>query len=177
MNKIFLPAVAVVLLLASAFTFKAAQSWKIAEGYSVAFSSDDPTGIFSDLKGTVLFDENDLPGSTFDMVIDVKSINTGNGMQNKHAISDGWFDAAAYPSIKFKSSSISKGADGFTAKGILDMHGVQKEISIPFQVEKTEAGAKFKGSFEVNRLDWKIGPTGKASQVLKLNVSVPVTKS
>lgn len=177
MKKLMIPSVAIVLLLASAFTFKAAQSWKIADGYKVAFSSADPSGVFNDLKGNVLFDENDLANSKFDVVIDVNSINTGNGMQNKHAVSANWFDAATYPSIKFTSSSIIKGSAGFMAKGILDMHGVQKEITIPFTVEKSSTGATFNGSFEVNRNDWKIGePGGKASEVIKLSVSVPVTK-
>ena len=133
--------------------------------------------MFNDLKGTVLFDENDLAGSKFDVVIDVKSINTGNGMQNKHAVSENWFDAEKYPTIKFTSTNISKGSAGFMAKGMLDMHGVQKEITIPFMVEKSSTGATFKGTFDVNRLDWKVGPSGKASEVLKLTVSVPVTKS
>ena len=58
MKKIIFPLAAVVLLLASAFTFKSAQTWKIADGYSVAFSSADPSGVFNDLKGSIAFDEN-----------------------------------------------------------------------------------------------------------------------
>lgn len=177
MKKIIFPLAAVVLLLASAFTFKTAQTWKIADGYSVAFSSADPSGVFNDLKGSIVFDENDLGASKFDVTIDVNSINTGNGMQNKHAVSKKWFDAETYPTIKFTSTSVFKGSTGLMTKGILDMHGVQKEITIPFTIEKTSAGATFKGNFDVNRNDWKIGePGGTASEVIKLSVSVPVTK-
>ena len=105
MKKIIFPLAAVVLLLASAFTFKSAQTWKIADGYSVAFSSADPSGVFNDLKGSIAFDENDLGASKFEVTIDVNSINTGNDMQNKHAVSKKWFDAETYPTIKFTSTS------------------------------------------------------------------------
>lgn len=177
MKKITIPMFAIFLLVISAFTIKSAQSWKIAEGYSVKFSSADPTGIFTELKGTVLFDEKNLTHSKFDVAIDVNSINTGNGMQNNHAKSADWFDAAKYPTITFTSTSISKTATGYEAIGIMEMHGVQKEFSIPFTIESTSSGAIFKSTFDANRNDWNIGQPGKkASDILKIELSIPVTK-
>ena len=55
-----------------------------------------------------------------------------NGMKNTHAKNAYWPDAEKYPEIKFTSSSVTSNSDGFEAKGILDMHGVQKEITLPF---------------------------------------------
>jgi len=148
--------------------------WKIADNYSVKFSGGDPSGEFRGLKGTVSFDENDLAGSKFDVSIDVATINTGNGMKNTHAKSAMWFDAEKFPTIKFTSSAITKTASGYEAKGTLDMHGVQKEITIPF----TFTNNVFAGTIEVNRLDYNVNsaePEHGAAK-FKVDINVPVTK-
>jgi|ERR1022692_3019137 polyisoprenoid-binding protein YceI len=174
MKRIIYPAVAIIILIASAFTFVHSQEWKIADNYSVKFDGGDPSGEFSGLKGTIQFDENDLAGSKFDATIDVASINTGNGMKNTHAKSEKWFDAQKYPLIRFTSSAITKTASGYEAKGTLDMHGVQKEIAIPF----TFTNNAFQGSIQLNRLDYNINTAEPAhgSATFKVDISVPVTK-
>ena len=177
MKRSFYPIAAVLILAGSAFTFLAAPGWQIAEGYSIAFSSDDAGGIFKDFKGNLSFDEQNPGTSKFDVVIDVASINTGNGLQNKHAKSDEWFDAAKYPQIHYASQKIVKTGNGYQVTGDLEMHGVKKPVTIPFTFQKTDKGAVFAGSFTVNRNDFKIGkPGGEVSDQLKVEISVPVTK-
>lgn len=162
------------LLIASAFTFIQSQDWKIAEGYSVKFDGGDPSGEFSGLKGTIKFDENNLATSKFEVSLDVASINTGNGMKNTHAKSANWFDAEKYPNITFTSSSITKTATGFEAKGTLEMHGEKKEIVMPF----TFANNTFASNIEVSRTDFKLddGKHPKMAPTLKVSITVPVTK-
>lgn len=174
MKKFIYPFAAIVLLVSSAFTIRLAQDWKIAENYTIRFTGGDPSGEFKGLKGELKFDPNDLAGSKFNVSVDVATINTGNGMKNTHAKSAMWFDAEKFPLIKFTSTSIAKTATGYQTTGILEMHGVRKEVTIPFVFENNE----FKGSFEVNRLDYKINeaePDHGASK-FKLDISVPVTK-
>ena len=164
----------VVLVLASAFTFIQSQDWKVAEGYSVKFEAGDPSGEFSGLKGTIQFDEKNLAASKFDVTIDVESINTGNGMKNTHAKGEPWFNVAKYPTIAFTSSAITKTASGYEAKGALDMHGVKKEIIMPF----TFSNNTFASAFEVNRLDFGLddGKHPKMLPTMKVSITVPVTK-
>ena len=177
MNKFFYPVAAVLILAGSAFTFLAAPGWQIAEGYSISFSSDDAGGIFKDFKGSILFDEQNPGAGKFDVAIDVASINTGNGLQNKHAKSDEWFDAAKYPQIHFASKSVVRAGSSYQLTGDLDMHGVKKAISIPFTFKKTATGGTFAGSFTVNRNDFNIGkPGGDVGEQIKVDISVPVTK-
>jgi polyisoprenoid-binding protein YceI len=177
MNKSFYPIAAVLILAGSAFTFLAAPGWQIAEGYSIAFSSDDAGGIFKDFKGSLSFDEQNPGTSKFDVVIDVASINTGNGLQNKHAKSDEWFDAAKYPQIHFVSKTFARAGNGYQVTGDLTVHGVTRAETIPFTFKKTAQGGLFAGSFTVNRNDFKIGkPGGEVGEQIKLDISVPVTK-
>ena len=174
MKRFMLPLAAFLLITGSAFTVWTAPDWKIADGYSVKFDGGDPSGEFTGLKGTISFDPDDLATSKFDATIDVASINTGNGMKNTHAKSEKWFDADKYPTIQFTSSAITKTATGYEAKGTLNMHGVQKEIVIPFTFENNV----FKASFTVNRLDYNINTAepNHGGSVFKVDLSVPVTK-
>jgi polyisoprenoid-binding protein YceI len=174
MRNQFYFAFATVIMIASAFTAFQSPDLKIADNYSIKFDGGDPAGEFRGLKGIIRFDPNNPEASQFDMSIDVATINTGNGMKNNHAKSDKWLDAETYPEIKFTSHTVTKTANGFEAKGILDMHGVQKEITIPFTFEDN----LFKGGIEVNRLDYNINTDEPkhGAAVLKVDISVPVTK-
>ncbi len=179
MQKLFFPFATVAILISSAFSLAGFQDWKISDDYSIKFSSEDPSGIFRGLKGTVKFDENDLGSSKFDVAVDVASINTGNGMKNTHAKSEKWFDAAKFPLITFSSTEITKTAGGYQAKGTLEMHGVKKEFVIPFIYSHDEKGGLFTASFDINRMDFNINtaePNHGAAK-LKVDISVPVSKS
>jgi polyisoprenoid-binding protein YceI len=174
MKKLSYPLMALCLMALSAFTAIKSQNWKISESYSIKFDGGDPSGEFKGLKGTVNFDPGNLAASKFDASIDVASINTGNGMKNTHAKSEKWFDAEKYPVIKFTSTSITKTATGYAAAGIMDMHGVQKPVTIPFTFENNE----FKGSFEVNRMDFNVNTAepNHGGAKFKVDIDVPVTK-
>ena len=176
MNKLIYPAIAVLILLGSAFTF-VATSYKIADGYNIEFSSSDAGGVFKTFKGAITLDEQNPAASKFDVSIDVASINTGNGLQNKHARSDEWFDAAKYPQIRFTSRTFAKAGSGYQVIGDLQVHGVTKATTIPFTFQKTAAGGTFTGSFTVNRNDFKLGkPGGDVGEQIKIDIKVPVTK-
>jgi polyisoprenoid-binding protein YceI len=177
MKKLFYPLAIIITISLSAFAFYASVNWKIADGYSVKFTSADPSGAFTSLKGDISFDEADLTHSKINVSVDVNSINTGNGKKNNDAKGPGWFDAGTYPEIKFSSTAINKAGGNYEAKGNLSMHGVTKEITIPFTFSKNEKGGVFAGSFSVNRKDFKLGENnGHAADVLKIDLSVPVTK-
>jgi polyisoprenoid-binding protein YceI len=174
MKKSMYPLAAIIIMLGSAFTFIQSQDWKIADNYSIKFEGGDPSGEFKGLKGTISFDPANLATSKFNVSIDVASINTGNGMKNTHAKSAKWFDAEKYPTINFTSSEITKSATGFEAKGTLEMHGVKKEIMVPF----TFTNNVFAGAIEVNRLDYNVNTEEPAhgSAKFKVDITVPVTK-
>ena len=111
------------------------------------------------------------------MAIQVSSLNTGNGMQNQHAKSDGWFDAEKHPEITFKSDSIVADGDNYSATGSLFIHGVTKEFVMPFTWTETQTGGLFTSEFDINRRDYEIGLwNDKASDTLRMSLSVPVTQ-
>jgi len=167
-----------LLLIAAVFAFNiAVQPWKIADKYNISFDGGEVAGIFKTFKGSINFDEANPAGSNFDVTVDVASINTGNGLMNKHAKGDEWFDAAKYPQIHFVSKKIVKAGAAYQVTGDLEIHGVKKEFTIPFTFKRAGNGATFNGTFNVNRNDFRIGkPGGEVAEVIKVTVAVPVTK-
>ena len=160
----------------SAFTTIKSVDWKISDDYSIKFKGKDAEGIFKTMSGDISFDENDLNSSNFSTSVDVSSINTGNGMKNRHAKSDKWFDAKKHPTINFISSKFSKSTHGYQVEGTIEMHGIKKQIIIPF----TFSSNVFKGNFSVNRTDFGVGSmegmSKKVSNEIVIEISVPVTK-
>jgi polyisoprenoid-binding protein YceI len=133
--------------------------WQILSGYEVAFSGAGAEGTFSGLQGTIDFDPAMPEAAVFDVTIDAASINTGNDTKDKHARSDSWFATDNYPTIRLRSTRVSKSGSGYQLTGLLNMHGVEKEISFPFTFTETVTGAEFTGSFTVSRKDFGIkGP-------------------
>ncbi len=148
----------VLLLVASIFTiagfgFYQATSWELSDDYEVRFTAKNASGTFSILKGDITFSPDDLAGSSFDMSVDVASIDTGNGLKNKHARGDNWFDAETYPTIDFQTSSVIQEDGAYVANGTLKMHGVSKAIAIPF----TFTDKTFAGTFTLLRSDYGVG--------------------
>ena len=160
----------------SAFTIANAINWQIGNGYSIKFSGADAEGEFEKINGAIIFDAANLADSKMAVNVDVKSISTGNWLKNRHAVSDDWFDADKFSYINFASSNFSKSANGFVVDGTLTMHGVKKQVRIPF----TFSNNVFKGVFSVNRIDYGVGTmegmAKKVSNEIKINISVPVTK-
>lgn len=162
------------VILFSAFTIVSTTSWKVADNHAVKFSGTDAEGIFKTLKGDVTLDQNDLASSKMSFTIDVNSINTGNGMKNKHAVSDKWFDAEKYPTITFNSSKVFKEGNQLKVTGMMKIHGVSKEMTIPFSFSNNT----IKAEFSVMRMDFKVGTmegmSKKVSDKISLDVTIPL---
>ncbi|MFI1772737.1 YceI family protein [Thalassobellus citreus] len=171
----FISAIALIISLSS-FTISNSISWNISDDFSIKFSSKNPSGVFTKLTGNIEFDEANLAASKLDLSVDVASINTGNGMKNRHAKGKKWFNAEEFPTINFTAQDFKKTATGYEATGILKMHGIEKEYTIPFTFNNNT----FESSFTVNRTDFNVGAvTGMAKKVpheMNLEVSIPVTK-
>lgn len=164
------------LITLSSFVFYKNIEWEISQEFLIKFSSSNPTGVFKKFDGSIIFDPNNLENSSFNLVLPVNSINTGNGMKNKHALSEDWFDEKKYPKIEFKSNSIYKVENKYNVEGKMTIHGVTKEMKIPFEFTNNT----FISSFKINRIDFNVGTTkgmsANAATELLIDVKVPVNK-
>lgn len=167
----------ILLLVGGVFAFTQVKTWKVSKDYSVEFSAKGVNGIFKTMSATINFDEAKLSASKFVMTIDVNSINTGNGLQNKHAIGAEWFNAEKYPNIKFTSSSFEKTEKGYSVKGKMQVKDVTKDMTIPFTFTKSGNKGKFISSFTIDRSTYNVGKSGgDVGNSIKIDVTIPVTK-
>ncbi|PWJ44613.1 YceI family protein [Sediminitomix flava] len=125
-------------------------------------------GSFKGMKGAVKFDENNLSESSFQVCIDAATVNTENEDRDKHLKNEDFFEVETYPEICFTSTSIVKSTSGYTAKGMLKMHGVEKEVEIPFSVKDNT----FEGTLVIDRYDYKVGGSGKFMVGREINLKI-----
>ncbi|MGO8796456.1 MAG: YceI family protein [Candidatus Sulfotelmatobacter sp.] len=86
-------------------------------------------GSFSGVQGTVQYDPENPSTSSVDVTIDANTINTQEPDRDKHLKSADFLDAEKYPTLTFKSKSVTKDGDGeLQVKGDLTLHGVSKEV-------------------------------------------------
>jgi polyisoprenoid-binding protein YceI len=151
-------------------------NWTISTGYAVKFTTKKATGTFENLQGTIQFDPSNPTTAKFDVWVETATISTGNKTKDKHARGSKWLDAEQHPRISFKSSEFEKIESGYEVKGQLNIHGVTKEVSIPFAFNDQV----FSGNLTINRIDYGIeGPFlfgGLVGDEIAIALQVPVTK-
>lgn len=114
-------------------------------------------GSLKGLKGKIIFNPKNLKASLFDVTVDVATINTDNTRRDAHLKKPDFFDAEKYPVIAIKTTSIIKDKNNFTAKAVLTMHGVSKNIQFNFAANPLADGYRFTGGFTLKRKDYGVG--------------------
>ena len=131
-------------------------------------------GNIGNMKGTVNFDEANLPASSFNVSVDLNTITTGNEKRDEHLKTKDFFEVEKYPTISFKSSSVAKTDNGYVTKGKLTIKDVTKEISIPFVVMKTGSSKSLVGEFQIDRLVYNIG-VDQSTMLVDKKVDITIT--
>lgn len=116
-------------------------------------------GMFTDFAIEMDIENNDFTTAKISATIQAKSINTGIPDRDDHLRTTDFFDVEKYPEITFKSTKVIQVKDkNYLAKGIVEMHGIAKEMEIPFiyngELGKNTLG--FSATFSLNRLDFNI---------------------
>ena len=94
-------------------------------------------GKFTDFEIALNVDEKDITRSSVNVVIKATSVDTGIEGRDRHLRNADFFDVEKFPEITFKSERIEKKGEQFVAHGPLTMHGVTKQIALPFTVNGT----------------------------------------
>jgi polyisoprenoid-binding protein YceI len=120
----------------------------------VGAKPDPRKGSFAKFTGKAVVEGKSLKSISFD--IDATSVSTEFEKLTTHLKSPDFFDVRRFPTAKFESTRVSPGTGNSQITGNLTLHGVTKEITIPAQVEVSDAGLKLNSEFSIQRLDYGI---------------------
>jgi len=172
-------------LLIVAPAFAAPTTWDIDPAHSAAsfaikhLAVSTVRGEFGKLTGAVSMEGSDVKTAKVEATIDPSTISTRQEKRDAHLKSPDFFDVAKYPTITFKSTSITPGAAGaFKLNGDLTIHGVTKSVSLDVQALSPETKTPFGTTIiattatgKINRNDFGV-TGGKAGVMLGNDVSI-----
>ncbi len=184
-----------VAVAAISLSAKAQTNWNVDASHSkMGFAIthmmvSETEGKFKVYEGTVSSKSDmDFTGASIDFKVDVNSIDTDNDQRDAHLKGADFFDAATYPSITFKATSMKanpKMKNSYVLVGDLTMHGVTKSVTLnaigAAKIVKDPYGMMryaFKITGKINRIDFglKYNAALEAGGVaLGENVSVDCT--
>ncbi len=160
---------AVLLFVVAVAALSLGQEYKIDPVHSSAtfkvrhMMVSTVVGRFTDVEGTIVYDENDPSKSKVDAVIKTASVNTDNNMRDGD-LKNNFFEVEKYPEMKFSSTKVEKRGDQWVATGPLTIKDVTKTVEIPFEV--TKANTQFgpavgvSADFKINRNDYHVAKAG-----------------
>lgn len=128
------------LSLVSSLAMAEQEAYRIDDSHSFANWSirhvaSKTSGTFSDIKGKILIDRDNLANSSVDAKINVLSINSSNAKRDEHIKKEEYLDAAKFSEITFVSDKVdAKNNSEGVITGTFTMHGVAKKMNIPFKV-------------------------------------------
>jgi polyisoprenoid-binding protein YceI len=132
-------------------------------------------GRLTGLGGKILFDPAHPEKAFFDITVKPATVSIGNKEADKELAGISFFNAAAFPAIHLKSTSVSQDRPGgiiYVLHGNLTIKNITKTVNMQFVATPIGKGYLFRGSFQVNRLDFNLGPAENIDKDVALFVEV-----
>ena len=116
-------------------------------------------GVFGTFSGEVVIAEVPTESSV-QVSIDVTSVDTKDENRDQHLRTNDFFDAPSFPTMTFRSTSVTGAGSRWLVTGDLTIRGVTREVTLDTAFEGTAsdpwggARAAFSASTEVDREDF-----------------------
>ena len=133
-------ALVAAMVLACSPAFAGQEAYQIDDAHSFANWSlrhvaAKTSGTFSDIKGNILIDKDNLANSSIEVKINMLSVNSSHAKRDKHIKEADYLDTEKFAEMTFISKKIvaTSNTEGLMT-GVLTLHGVAKEMTFPFKV-------------------------------------------
>lgn len=168
-----------------------AQSWTLDKahaklGFAITHMKiSEVEGSFKNFDVKVNSAKPDFTDAQIELSADINSIDTDNDMRDNHLKTAEYFDAAKFPTLNFKSTSIKKTSNNnYLVSGQLTIHGVTKPVVLKAKLngvgenpmsKKTTAGFKISGI--IKRSDFGVGePSAMLGDEVTLTSNIEIIK-
>lgn len=147
------------------------------------------TGTFNAFEGSAESSSDDFAGASFQFEAQIDSINTRNEQRDGHLKSDDFFNAEAFPMLKFVSTSFEKEGDEYELVGDLTIRDNTKPVKLAVEYNgtavdpygQTKAGFELKGKISRKEFGLKWNGLTEAggivvSDEVRLELNIQLTK-
>jgi len=171
MNRRIFTAALSALLFTGASALAQSSTWTIDKNHAQTnfqirhMGVSTVRGSISGVTGTIVWDQKDPSKSSVEATIDTSTVNTNNSGRDNDLKSDKYFNVAKYPTMTFKSTSVSQSDGKLQVVGDLTLAGVTKSVTLdvdgPTAPQKGMGGKMVIGlsaSGMVKRSDFNFAP-------------------
>jgi polyisoprenoid-binding protein YceI len=136
MNRRILTAALSALLLTGVSAFAQSSTWTIDKNHAQTnfkirhMGVSEVRGSISGVTGTIVWNEKDPSKSSVEATIDTNTVSTNNEGRDKDLKSDHYFNVEKYPTMTFKSTSVSRVDGKLQVVGDLTLAGVTKSVTL-----------------------------------------------
>ncbi|ABD87875.1 YceI family protein [Rhodopseudomonas palustris] len=154
---------AVVALGAAVTDAAEAASWKVDParsqiGFSGTQTGEHFQGKFSRYQATIDFDPAQPDSGHALILVELGSANTGDKQRDQALPGEDWFDVARFPTATFEAKRfVGKGGNAYEAQGTLSLHGISRDLVLPFTLDVENGTAHAKGHVELLRNAFGVG--------------------
>jgi polyisoprenoid-binding protein YceI len=145
-------------------------------GFTVQWSNEPFSASFARWKADVDFDPADTAHGKAVVTIDLASERSDEPDFDSGLKGAQGFETSQFPSARFIANSfVRKSADSYMAAGKLDLHGISRDIALPFTLTLSGRMAHVTGTAHVLRTDFELGSgTWSAPSPVSRDVSINV---
>ncbi|MCD4779979.1 MAG: YceI family protein [Candidatus Omnitrophica bacterium] len=115
---------------------------------------------FRQFQGLIDFDPREVSESSVVLSIDLNSLVSSHGTLDRIAKSSRMLDVRSFPYAEFKSQIVNEYKDHYYVTGLLNFHGIVKELGFPFHLYLKEEHGKTvlnaSGRWILNRKDFGV---------------------
>jgi len=148
---------------------------KSAIAFEATGSGFTTKGTFRAFKSEVEFDPALPEQTSVRVLIDVRSVNTGQADVDQALLSPDFFDPARFPTAEFVASGAKPAGKGkYVLAGRLTLRGVAKPVSLPFSIAAANGAASVKGETVIDRLEYGVGPQSVAGYTVEKDVKLSI---
>jgi polyisoprenoid-binding protein YceI len=136
MNRHIFTAALSALLLSGVSALAQSSSWTIDKNHAQVnfgishMAVSTVRGSISGVTGTVVWDDKDPSKSSVEATIDTTTVTTNNDARDKHLKSADFFNVEKFPTMTFKSTSVTGTSGKLQVIGDLTLAGVTKSVTL-----------------------------------------------
>jgi polyisoprenoid-binding protein YceI len=136
MNRRILTAALPALLLTGVSALAQNSTWTIDKNHAQTnfkirhMGVSEVRGSISGVTGAIVWNEKDPSKSSVEATIDTNTVSTNNEGRDKDLKSDHYFNVEKYPTMTFKSTSVSRVDSKLQVVGDLTLAGVTKSVTL-----------------------------------------------